>query len=97
MGYKYVLVGVYYEGKEPTFYPTQEEFDWDDAIFVETEIVRLLQTSKWNKATKNVTVGVIMDGLTKEWFWRRWTWRHVGEVIGYFLWRVYLASRKVIK
>lgn len=97
MAYKYVLVGIYYDGKEPTMFPNDGDFDLNEQLVIETELHRLLQDADWNRSTKHLSVGVIKDGLSKDWFWRRWTWRHVGEVIEHYLWRAYLLSRKVTK
>ena len=94
MAHKYVLVSVRYDGDEPKMYGPDFDGEADilHIISVEEQLITALRKADWNDKTEWIDVAFIQDGNTFEPMWKRWTWLHLGEVLKYYLWRVFIST-----
>jgi hypothetical protein len=88
-GYKYVLVGMYWYGEEPTMY-LEDENENDQRVA--NAIERALR--KQHPRLESVDVGFIYDGIEPDHAYRVGTWEHAREVITHLAWRLLIALRK---
>lgn len=97
-GYKYVLVGMYWHGEEPTMYLDKDAIldapfddDFDDLIQVEVALESALKNQ--HPDLEVLDIGFIYDGIKPDHAYRVGTWEHAKEVIKHLVWRLLLAIR----
>jgi len=95
-GYKYVLMGMYWSGEEPTMYPEYNYDDEDEDCFdveggVDDAINEALKAK--HPSLEVIDVAFLFDGVAPDYWYRPWTKGHVKEVVRHFLWVLFLKLR----
>lgn len=98
MSHKYVLVSIHYEGDEPMMYgPESDDLgDIMDIISVEEKLIKAMRKADWNAGVEWIDLAFIQDGTEFQAMWKQWTWLHVGEVLRYRAWRMFIATWKFL-
>lgn len=94
MPYKYVLVGIYYEGTVPKMYPDCKHSE-EEYCRCQQKVADAMDNAlmKSHKGLTYVDTAFLKD--TKEpWAYVHWSWRHYKEVFKYYLWKVFIFLYK---
>jgi hypothetical protein len=94
MPYKYVLVGIYYEGTMPKMYPDCKHSE-KDYCRCQQSVADAMDKAliKSHKGLTYVDTAFLKD--TKEpWAYVHWSWRHYKEVFKYYLWKMFIFLYK---
>jgi len=89
MPYKYVLVGMYYEGEEPVLYPdcNHSQEPWCEC---EQSVADAIDHTLRVNQPKITFLDTGFLEQSKDWTYITWSWHHIKEMYRRFLWKAFV-------